>query len=95
MIKNSFKNQEFISIINHEIKNSLNPVINLSVLMLKHRDSKLTPEEREYLEVIERNGRKILSLVDNVSYLYRLREYKSKTLIDIDEFVEKIKRWIS
>lgn len=67
------KSAELISFISHEIKNSLNPVINLPGIMLKNRYHKLSSDEREYLEVIERNGRKILSLVDHFSYLNRIK----------------------
>lgn len=73
MDKINIKHSELISIISHEIKNSLNPVINLSGIMLKDKNSKFSGTQKEYLEVIERNGRRILSLVDNFSYLNRLK----------------------
>ncbi len=73
MDKINIKQNELISIISHEIKNSLNPVINLSGIMLKDKNSKFSGTHREYLEVIERNGRRILSLVDHFSYLSRLK----------------------
>jgi len=67
---------ELISYISHEIKNSLNPVINLSGIMLKDKLRRLSTDEREYLEVIERNGRKILTLVDYLSYINRSKSGK-------------------
>lgn len=65
------KTAELISYISHEIKNSLNPVINLSGIMLKEKQRELSSDEREYLDVIGRNGRKILALVDHLSYINR------------------------
>jgi len=67
------KSTELISYISHEIKNSLNPVINLSGIMLKDKQRNLSNDDREYLEVIGRNGRKILSLVDYLSYINRFK----------------------
>lgn len=78
MNKKKIKSAELISIISHEIKNSLNPIINLSGLMLKERERKLSGTEREYLEVIERSGRRILTLIDHMSYLNRLKSSGSK-----------------
>lgn len=70
------KSTELISYISHEIKNSLNPVINLSGIMLKDKQRNLSNDDREYLEVIERNGRKILALVDYLSYINRFKAGK-------------------
>ena len=82
---------ELISYISHEIKNSLNPVINLSGIMLKEKLRALNTDEREYLEVIERNGRKILTLVDYLSYINRnkngkvIRSYAPATIKTVIE----------
>ena len=78
MKKSHFKNSELFSDIAHEIKNSLNPVINLSSLLLRNTKERLTPDESSYLEVIERNGRKILSIVEDFSFLNRLYEKNRK-----------------
>jgi len=65
---------KYISIASHEIKNSLNPVINLSALMLKENTAGPESEQREYLETIERNGRRILAIVDTLSYINRIKK---------------------
>ncbi len=70
MEKNNLKNSKRFSEITHEIKNSLNPVINLSSLLIRNTSGKLTDEENSYLEVIERNGRKILHQLDELNMLF-------------------------
>jgi CheY-like chemotaxis protein len=72
MEKNRLKNSELLSVVTHEIKNSLNPVINLSGILLRSSSGRLTSDENSYLEVIERNGRKILHLVEEYSFLNKL-----------------------
>jgi len=76
--RNHLKNKELLSAVTHEIKNSLNPVINLSSILLRNAADRLTPDENSYLEVIERNGKKILNLVDGFSFLNRLTDRDKK-----------------
>lgn len=67
-----FKNQELFSAFIHEIKNSLNPVINLPGAVLRTGADRLTEEENSYLKIIERNGKKILNMVEELSFLNKL-----------------------
>ncbi len=76
MERKHLKNSELLSAVTHEIKNSLNPVINLSSILLRNTSDRLTPDENSYLEVIERNGKKILNLVDEFSFLNKLGKSK-------------------
>ena len=48
----------------HDFKNMLNPVINLSSVLLKTARDKLNPDEIKYLEVILKNGREMLRIID-------------------------------
>jgi CheY-like chemotaxis protein len=89
--KNHLKNKELLSAVTHEIKNSLNPVINLSSILLRNNAGRLTPEENSYLEVIERNGKKILNLVEEFSFLNKLsgREKKhSVSSVPVREMID-------
>jgi CheY-like chemotaxis protein len=70
--KKNLKNKELFSAVTHEIRNSLNPVINLSSILLRNTSDRLTADENSYLEVIERNGKKILNLVEEFSFLNKL-----------------------
>jgi len=79
--RNHLKNKELFSAVTHEIKNSLNPVINLSSVLLRSSAGRLTSEENSYLEVIERNGKKILHTVEEFSYLNKLPEKSRKHFV--------------
>lgn len=72
MKNTGLKNNDLFSAAIHEIRNSLNPVINLSGVLIRNTADRLTADESSYLEIIERNGRKILNLADEISYLNRL-----------------------
>jgi CheY-like chemotaxis protein len=54
-------------VLKHELKNLLNPVINLSSLLIKTADKKLSPDELEYLKIILKNGREMLSIINESS----------------------------
>lgn len=48
----------------HDFKNMLNPVINLSSVLLKTAQERLSPDEITYLEIILKNGREMLRIID-------------------------------
>jgi CheY-like chemotaxis protein len=52
--------------LSHELRTPLNSIITLSQLLIEDGAS-LTAEQRRYLEVIRRNGRNLLSLVDQIA----------------------------
>jgi len=91
MERNHLKNSELFSAVTHEIKNSLNPVINLSSILLRNTSDRLTSDENSYLEVIERNGKKILNLVDEFSFLNKIGKSKrehSYTSVSMRELID-------
>ncbi len=57
---------EFLSNMSHELRTPLNSVIALSRVLLMQSDDKLNPEELNYLEVIERNGKNLLALINAI-----------------------------
>lgn len=57
---------EFLSNMSHELRTPLNSIIALSRVMLMNSTDKLDDEEANYLEVIERNGKKLLSLINAI-----------------------------
>lgn len=57
----------FPSSLKHEFKNMLNPVINLSSVLIKTASEKLSPEEVSYLGIILKNGKEMLSIIDGDS----------------------------
>lgn len=63
---------EFLSNMSHEIRTPLNSILTLSrVLLLKCKD-KLNREEIEYIEIIERNGKKLFSLLSDILELSKI-----------------------
>jgi CheY-like chemotaxis protein len=52
--------------LSHELRTPLNSIITLSQLLIEDDTKKLTAEQRRYVEVIRRNGRNLLALVDQL-----------------------------
>jgi signal transduction histidine kinase/CheY-like chemotaxis protein len=63
---------QFLSTMSHELRTPLNSVMALSrVLMLQAR-TKLTEEEVSYIEIIERNGKNLLRLINDILDLAKI-----------------------
>jgi len=52
--------------LSHELRTPLNSIISLSQLMIEDQHATLSPDQRKYIEVIRRNGRNLLALVDHL-----------------------------
>ncbi|MCP4214668.1 MAG: response regulator [bacterium] len=63
---------EFLSNVSHELRTPLNSILSLSQLMLSKGTGADPEKEREFLEVIERNGRLLLNLINNILDLSRI-----------------------
>jgi hypothetical protein len=63
---------EFLSTMSHELRTPLNSVMALSQLMLARGTGKNPEQEREFLGIIERNGRHLLELVNAILDLSRI-----------------------
>ncbi|MBT3168864.1 MAG: response regulator [Candidatus Cloacimonetes bacterium] len=57
---------EFLSNMSHELRTPLNSVIALSRVLLMQSKEKLNSDELNYLEVIERNGKSLLALINDI-----------------------------
>ena len=62
----------FLSNMSHELRTPLNSVIALSGVLSRRLATKIQAEELSYLEIIERNGRQLLALINDVLDLSRL-----------------------
>jgi len=63
---------EFLSNMSHELRTPLNSVLALSQLMIARGTGKNPLEEKNFLEVIERNGRQLLSLINDILDLAKI-----------------------
>ncbi|MDP6545348.1 MAG: response regulator [Phycisphaerae bacterium] len=71
---------EFLSNMSHELRTPLNSVLSLSQLMLSRGTGKNIDEEAEFLTVIERNGRGLLNLINDVLDLSRIEAGQAEIL---------------
>ena len=87
----------FLSNMSHELRTPLNSVIALSGVLNRRLADKIPQDEYSYLEVIERNGKHLLSLINDILDISRIEAgkeeieisgFSSKTLIS--EVVEMI-----
>ena len=63
---------EFLSNMSHELRTPLNSIMALSQLMISKGTDPEPNEDMEYLQVIERNGRQLLGLIDDILDLSRI-----------------------
>lgn len=56
----------FLSSMSHDLRTPLNSILSLSRVLQLQAKERLTSEEFSYLEVIERNGRILLSLINDI-----------------------------
>ncbi len=74
----------FLSNMSHELRTPLNSVIALSGVLGRRLRGQVKDEEFEYLEIIERNGKQLLSLINDILDLSRIEAGKEE--LDIQLF---------
>jgi signal transduction histidine kinase/CheY-like chemotaxis protein/HAMP domain-containing protein len=62
----------FMSNMSHELRTPLNSIMALSHVLLMQARQKLSQEEGKYLEIIERNGRGLLALINDILDLSKI-----------------------
>ena len=87
----------FLSNMSHELRTPLNSVIALSGVLNRRLSGKVPDEEYSYLDVIERNGKQLLSLINDILDLSRIEAGREEVEINrfnvrelINEVVEMI-----
>ena len=77
---NRLKSQ-FLSNMSHELRTPLNSVMALSQLMLSRGPGKKPEQDAEYLQVIERNGRHLLNLINDVLDLSKIEAGRMEAIV--------------
>ena len=72
----------FLSTMSHELRTPLNSVIALSGVLRRRLSATIPEEERGYLEVIERNGRHLLMLINDVLDLARIEAGREELTVE-------------
>ena len=83
----------FLSNMSHELRTPLNSVIALSGVLHRRLANKIEEEEFSYLEVIERNGKHLLSLINDILDISRIesgREEVEITSFNPDNLVAEV-----
>ncbi len=83
----------FLSNMSHELRTPLNSVIALSGVLSRRIVGKIPDEEYNYLEVIERNGKQLLSLINDILDLSRIESGRDDIEIssfNLNDIIEEI-----
>jgi signal transduction histidine kinase/DNA-binding response OmpR family regulator/CHASE3 domain sensor protein len=76
---------EFLANMSHELRTPLNSVLALTQLMIARGTGKDAAQETEYLQVIDRNGRHLLHLINDILDIARIESGRVQlTLTSID-----------
>lgn len=75
---------EFLSNMSHELRTPLNSIMALSRVLIMQANQKLNNDENNYLVIIERNGKRLLSLINDILDLSKIEAGKMEI---IPEFV--------
>ncbi len=85
---------EFLSNMSHELRTPLNSIMALSRVLLLQANQKLNEDENNYLEIIERNGKQLLELINGILDLSKIEAGKMEVLprkISIASLLEMIR----
>ena len=74
----------FLSNMSHELRTPLNSVIALSGVLNRRLATKINEEEYSYIGVIERNGKHLLSLINDILDISRIESGKEE--VEISQF---------
>lgn len=74
----------FLSNMSHELRTPLNSVIALSSVLNKRLVNQIPDEEYSYLEIIERNGRNLLKMINDILDIARIESGREE--FEITEF---------
>ncbi|MGD9910410.1 MAG: response regulator [Candidatus Izemoplasmatales bacterium] len=71
----------FLSTMSHELRTPLNSVIALSGVLKRQLEGKISEEDHQYIEVIERNGKNLLLLINDILDISRVESGRVEVLV--------------
>jgi PAS domain S-box-containing protein len=71
---------EFLSNMSHELRTPLNSILNLTQMLLQGLPGELNTRQRNYLAIVERNGRHLLNLINDILDLSKIEAGKSEVV---------------
>ncbi len=83
----------FLSNMSHELRTPLNSVIALSGILNRRLKHQIPEEEYSYLEVIERNGKNLLALINDILDISRIeagREEIEITTFNVNQLINEV-----
>ena len=83
----------FLASMSHELRTPLNSVISLSSILKQKLSNIIPTEEYSYIDIIERNGKHLLSLINDILDLSRIESGKEEISLSkftIDELVKTV-----
>jgi signal transduction histidine kinase len=89
---------QFVSSVSHELRTPLTAIVGYSQILLRNDAGSLTPDQRRFLEIVDRNSRRLNELIDDVlitSHMDSGRFSLERTSVDLvqlaTEHVESIR----
>ncbi len=71
---------EFLSNMSHELRTPLNSIMALSQVLIMQAKDKLNAEEKEYLNIVRRNGNNLLTLINDILDLSKVEAGKMEVV---------------
>jgi len=81
---------EFLSNMSHELRTPLNSMLGLTNLMAEGVAGKINEKQKEYIEIIERNGKSLLQLINDILDISKIESGK----VDLSISKIQFKRFI-
>jgi len=84
---------EFLSNMSHELRTPLNAILGMTKLLKAGVGGKITEKQRDYLDIIERNGENLLALINDVLDLSKIEAGKVEIIwnkIFLKEFINEL-----
>jgi signal transduction histidine kinase/DNA-binding response OmpR family regulator/HAMP domain-containing protein len=84
---------EFMSNMSHELRTPLNAILGLTTLISDESAGQVNEKQKEYLEIIKRNGKNLLHLINDILDLSKIESGKIELFINkifMEDFIKSI-----